>query len=117
MCPITIPDRDAQVRRVIDELIAVYGEGNVTSLDVAEAIRAEDDTRWLAYLRGQLPSHPEQLEPNEEPGAACGATITVAGGRVSECARRKGNHWLDGWSGERVHVSADHVAWSESFSD
>jgi hypothetical protein len=49
MCPITFPDRDAQLRRVIDELIAIHGEGNVSSLDVAEAIQAEDDARWRTY--------------------------------------------------------------------
>lgn len=118
MCPIVIPDRDTQVRRVIDELIAIHGEGNITSLDVAEAIQAEDDARWQDYLRGRLPLQLEQLDrESEEFGSECNATITEVGGRCSECTLRKGAHWLDGWSGQRVHLSADHMVWPEGASD
>lgn len=49
MCPITFPDREAQARRIIDELIALHGEGSVSSMDVAEAIEAEDNEHWRAY--------------------------------------------------------------------
>lgn len=40
MCPITLPDYEAQWLKAIDECIAHYGEGNVSALDVAEWIDA-----------------------------------------------------------------------------
>ncbi|QFG10235.1 hypothetical protein J4U00_gp002 [Mycobacterium phage DyoEdafos] len=55
MCPIVLPDRDAEWRTAIDECIAMYGEGNFCALDVQKWIDtkariAEQIERWAGVL-------------------------------------------------------------------